>query len=256
MRVFIWNRSNSNPVPTVVLPSIESVNDRGYRLTMFFAMIRHWALFGFTSIFLMSSTSTRIICRLSAGKGLFPVWMALLRVGGIWSHFTLKLSGQLALAGKGDVGEEDWDLLGNDESCWMHGDIGLGVAEIDSGSGMGRGLHLYVLKSMLITCCCTKRSLSTHLPHNILTRAGLHMWSLMNQFKSNFASFQAYFYLNVQIICLCNIFMQKVCRMHISYLMISYLNIFCFLLQRNFLNIIKFNFNPQFDFSHHLKYTG
>lgn len=98
--------------------------------------------------------------------------MALFRVGGIWSHFTLKLSGQLALAGKGDVGGDDWELLENDEhwSCWMHGDISLGVAEIDSGSGMGKVLHLYVLKSMLIPCSVIQTDHYLHICHIIFSQ--------------------------------------------------------------------------------------
>ena len=67
------------------------------------------------------------------------------RLGGILSQFTLKVSGQFALAGKGDAGGEDMGLLEN-EVLWssgMHADICLGGAEMDTGSGMGKILHLY-----------------------------------------------------------------------------------------------------------------
>lgn len=84
--------------------------------------------------------------------------MAVFSLGGIWSQFTRKLSGQLALAGKGDVGGEAWELLESEElwSSWMHGKICLGVAEMDTGSGMGKELHLYVLKSCALWLLTTQ----------------------------------------------------------------------------------------------------
>lgn len=111
---------------------------------MSLAMMRYRALLGFTSIFCMSSSS-QIICLLFAGEGFFPFWVAVNRLGSILSQFTLKVSGQFALLGKGG---EEMGLLETEElwSSAMHVNICLGGAEIGTGSGMVSAHHvlLYV----------------------------------------------------------------------------------------------------------------
>lgn len=81
----------------------------------------------------------------------------MLRLEVIFSQFTLKVSGQFFTAGKGDVGGEDKELLESEEvwSNGMHEDICVGRAEMDTGSTMGKILHVYgSISGSIYHCHC------------------------------------------------------------------------------------------------------
>ena len=61
---------------------------------MSFTTVRLWAFVAFGVCFLISSTSSLTICRLSAGAGRFPYEMADLTPSGMFSHSTWKVSCQ------------------------------------------------------------------------------------------------------------------------------------------------------------------